>query len=382
MNPIKGGPSQGIRNSIPELLKLGVHNEVVCLDDSDSPYLFNSNFQIHAIGKAKGPWAYNNKLEEWLNRNISRFDVVIIHGIWLYHSFASIKTLKAHREKSKTKFPKVYVMPHGMLDPWFQNANGRRLKAIRNWLYWKIIESKVVNYADGLLFTSASELVLARQPFQPYHPKKELNVGYGIQAPPPLTSDMLDSYRSKFPELADSRYILFLSRIDIKKGVDILITAYLHLKNNGIQLPKLVIAGPGLDSSYGKQMINLAESDEDIIFPGMLSGEIKWASIYCSEAFILPSHQENFGISVVEALACGKPVLISDQVNIYSEICKGGGGIIGSDDFEGVQQIIKQWIDLSTEQKEEMSKHAKQIYFDNYAIEQAAKRLKETLESN
>jgi glycosyltransferase involved in cell wall biosynthesis len=113
----------------------------------------------------------------------------------------------------------------------------------------------------------------------------------------------------------------------------------------------------------------------------MLTGDGKWGAFYGCEAFILPSHQENFGISVVESLACGRPVLISDQVNIWNEIKEGGGGLVSSDSLEGVKDLLSKWKALTGEEKDQMSKRAKEIYIHNYAIAQAAKKLKDTLEN-
>src|SRR5690606_34234799 len=151
--------------------------------------------------------------------------------------------------------PKYFVMPHGMLDPYFQKAEGRRLKAIRNWLYWKLIEHKVVNNADGLLFTCEEERLLAKQPFKPYRTKKEYVVGLGIDVPPIHHADMDKAFQDCCKSLENRPFLLFLSRIHEKKGVDLLVKAYETLASNATsELPALVIAGPGLDSPYGKQI--------------------------------------------------------------------------------------------------------------------------------
>jgi hypothetical protein len=76
----------------------------------------------------------------------------------------------------------------------------------------------------------------------------------------------------------------------------------------------------------------------------MLSGAAKWGALYGCEAFVLPSHQENFGIAVVEALACGKPVLISDQVNIWREIVEDGAGLVEGDTEEGVEKLLRNFL--------------------------------------
>ncbi|WP_020213529.1 glycosyltransferase [Flavobacterium rivuli] len=371
MNPEGGGPCQGIRNSIPALQKLGVTNEVVSFDDPGADFLKHDSFKIHAIGQPKGPWLHQPELIPWLLENLPHYDAAIIHGLWLYHGYAVNKAMKALSGKN-IRLPKVYVMPHGMLDPYFQKAPGRKLKALRNVLYWKFIESKVINNADGVLFTCQEELLLARQTFSPYRPKKELNVGYGIQAPPAYTTAMDDAFKAACPQLSGS-YILFLSRIHDKKGVDILINAYIAL-NKDNKLPTLVIAGPGLDTPYGKEMAELAQGNT-IIFAGMLTGNAKWGAFYGSEAFILPSHQENFGIAVVEAMACAKAVIISNQVNIWREIKEGNGGIVEDDTQQGANKMLKQWLNMSNEQKIEMGLNAQKIYETKFSSEKAAVQL-------
>jgi len=381
MNPKIGGPCQGIRNSIPALLTLGVHNEVVCLDPPDSDYLGHDAFPIHAIGPSRGPWAHSKALIPWLKANTSKFDAILVHGLWQFSSYAVYKALKGFKGHAMPYF----VMPHGMLDPYFQKAPERRLKAIRNWFFWKIFESKVINHAAGVLFTCQEELILARQTFTPYKPKKELNVGYGIQAPPAYHQAMSTSFKSVCNELDNTPYLLFLSRVHPKKGIDLLLDAYsewaskIH-KNQSLDL---VIAGPGLDTVYGQRLLEKVAKHNvlknHIHFTGMLSGDAKWGAFYDAEAFILPSHQENFGIAIVEALACSTPVLISNKVNIWREIETGQAGFIADDHVTGTLQLITTWGTLNKAEKQRMNEQAKQTFLKHYAIEPAAKRLHDTL---
>ena len=209
MKPESGGPCQGIRNSVPALEVLGVWNEVVCFDDPKTK--FSDPFVIHAIGNAKGPYAYQPNLENWLLQNMERFDIIIIHGLWLYNSYGTYRAWRKFQNKHLNS-PKLYVMPHGMLDPYFQKAEGRRLKALRNILFWKLIESKVVNGVDGVLFTCEQELLLAKETFTPYCPQKELDVGYGVPAPPIYdeTSMKMELGKQSLCDIPDN-YLLFLS---------------------------------------------------------------------------------------------------------------------------------------------------------------------------
>ncbi|MFI8604784.1 glycosyltransferase [Cellulophaga baltica] len=381
MHPKQGGPCQGIRNSIPELEKLGIHNEVVCLDDTVSDYGIEDSFKIHAIGQSNTPWKYQKNLIPWLLNNFQRFDIVMIHGLWTYHSHATIKAIEKYRKTSIIS-PKVYVMPHGMLDPYFQKAKERKLKALRNEVYWKLFENKVINKADGVLFTCEEELLLARTTFPNYKPQREINVGYGIQAPPAYTDSMKEVLKGKVPLWNEKPFLIFLSRIHTKKGVDLLIKAYLKLEEELENLPQLIIAGPGLEEAYGKELLKLASSSSNILFPGMLSGDAKWGAFYESEAFVLPSHQENFGIAVVEALACSKPVLISDKVNIWREITSEEGGLVENDTEADTYKLLNKWLKLSSSEKIKMSENAKKVYATKFTIAQGAKSLIAGLNSN
>ncbi|GAA4439549.1 glycosyltransferase [Pontibacter saemangeumensis] len=408
MNPASGGPCQGIRNSIPELEKLCVQNEVVCLDDPKATFLGGDTFPVYALGPGKGPWQYASKLMPWLLRNLAKYDVVIVHGLWQYHSYATHKAIRLLKKRYQSPIlPKIFIMPHGMLDPYFQRAPERRLKALRNIIYWKLIEREVVNEATGVLFTCDSELLLARIPFRPYKPKQEVNVGYGVADPPPYDFAMRNAFLKKCEALYNQHYILFLGRIHRKKGVDILIDAYEKAvselmkggeyvigKSGGLvelervaqhspYLPKLVIAGPGLETAFGKEIkMRVCESQvlmQNVFFPGMLTGNAKWGAFYGCDAFVLPSHQENFGIAVVEALACCKPILISKEINIWREIEVRGGAIVAEDTLSGTHKMLMAWEKLPPDRKINMSIQARRAYEDLFSIRQAAVDLKKAV---
>jgi glycosyltransferase involved in cell wall biosynthesis len=378
MDPAFGGTSQAIRNIVPPLIDLGIENEVACTDHPKASYLQKDSFKIHALGPSTGPWNYSSKLTPWLQDNLNRFDVVIIHGLWLHHGYATSKEVLRSRDSRDPKkgTPKLYVMPHGMLDPYFQTAPDRKMKAIRNWVYWKLIEATIINNVDGVFFTCETELLLAREPFRPYRPKKELNVGFGIQQPPGYTDAMRQAFLKKCPQLKNQRYLLFLSRIHEKKGVDLLIKSYSEIATDGSL--KLVVAGPGLETSYGQtiqQLVSENNLKDFVFFPGMLSGDEKWGAFYECEAFILPSHQENFGIAVVEALACNKPVLISNKVNIWREIEGAGGGVVADNTQSGTTALLTRWYKLSPEAKALMGRNARRVFEEHFAIVPVAKRI-------
>lgn len=378
MDPVSGGLCQGIRNTLPEWNRAGHETVIASMDTSDAAFLQNEDLTVVCLGPSKSSWGYSSLLYPWLLQNLREFDAVIVEGLWQYHSYAVNKAIrKLRKQSSDMKLPEVYIMPHGMLDPYFQKAAERKIKAIRNFVYWHLIEKHNVAGADALLFTCMEELLLARTTFSGYKPKKEINVGFGILPPPVYVKEMSDAFLEKCALTAGEPYLLFLSRIHPKKGADTLLKVYLEEFNKAGKgnsaFPKLVVAGPGMESDYGVSLRKFSEEhglQSAVLFPGMLSGNAKWGAFYGCSVYILPSHQENFGISVVEALACGKPVIISKQVNIWREIDEAGAGIVDKDDEEGLRVSINQWNIMTADDKKEMGKKAIEAYLRNFDVRQ------------
>jgi len=387
MDPRLGGVSQAIRTlADPSNYSDNVIlHEVASLDDPAALFP-DTPFILYKLGPAKSPWAYSAKLIPWLREHAIGYDIIVIHGLWLFHGFAVRKVLDS-LVSSQEKVPTCFLMPHGMLDPYFQKDPSRRIKALRNWFYWKFIEHRVINKSNGLLFTCEEERNLARQSFENYHPSSEHVVGLGITRPPDYASEMKTAFLEQCPELeSETPYLLFLSRIHEKKGVDLLILAYAQLLLQGnLNLPDLVIAGP-IDSEYALEMKKLAAEQlketwlfTKIHFPGMIQGQAKWGAFYGCEAFILPSHQENFGIAVVEALACGAPVLITKKVNIWKEIIANGGGIAEDNTLAGILFSLSNWFSLSEDEKDNMMQNAYKTFNKYFTIKSTSRRLNKVI---
>lgn len=386
MDPKSGGPAQGIRNNIPFWIRQGVVPSILSFDKPGVDFVAKEN--IITVGPVKNRWAYAPKAIDWLLINLCNYDVVLIHGLWQYHGFAVNKAIRTLNAAGK-KIPKVFVMPHGMLDPYFQKAPERRLKAIRNIVYWHLIEKHVINNADGILFTCLEELQLANTTFSGYLPKADYNVGYGIIQPPAFSDIQIAAFYEKCPAVINKPYILFLSRIHQKKGVDILLKAYAQCHDycqlKGLELPDLVIAGPGMDTDYGQSLkVVMAEYPillKKVHYPGMLQGDAKWGALYGAELFVLPSHQENFGIAIVEAMACKTPVLITNKVNIWREIATGKGGIVVEDTMADLLTALKQWVHLDASEKEIIGKNAFDSFNTYFTAEATSKNFVEVLQN-
>lgn len=350
MHPTKGGPCQGIRNAIPYFNEVGITNDVVCMDDENTDYSIKDDFTIYKVGTGKTSYQYQPKLLKWLEEHVLKYDFIIVHGLWQYHNFAVYTVIKKLK-RIGDKVPKIVIMPHGMLDPYFQKAPERKWKALRNEMVWSYVEKKCINHANAIFFTCKEEMRLAATTFKNYNPKMVFNVGYGIQIPPKNDMSFGIAFYKTCPVVENKQYLLFLSRIHEKKGVGLLIDTYNQLSQKNSNLPDLVIAGP-FESRYAQEMIQLASKNKKIHFSGMLKGNAKWGAFYNCQAYLLPSYQENFGIAIVEAMACKKPVLLTKNVNIWNEIEAGGGGWIV--DLETKNDVKETLLNICTQSKEEL----------------------------
>ena len=137
-------------------------------------------------------------------------------------------------------------------------------------------------------------------------------------------------FRERFPEIGPKQIILFLGRINFKKGLDLLVQALAQVVRHRRDV-HLVVAGPDNDGWGGRvrDWLQAAGLTDYATFTGMLLGEEKLAALRDAQMFVLPSYSENFGLAVVEAMACGLPVVISDQVNIWREVAAAGAGLVG-----------------------------------------------------
>ena len=389
MDPAGGGPCQGIRNILPELEAIGCENEVVCLDEPEASFLGGDPFPVHALGKGSGPLQHHPALVPWLKSNLGRYDAVISHGLWLWPSLATWLALRCTSPVQSRFFARskpYFVMPHGMLDPWFQKDSTRRAKALRNRLYWHFAERRVVRDASALLFTSSEEMIRSRMTFPSDPPFCGIDIGYGIGDPPVLQDEGISEFRQSVPGLGGAPYLLCLCRIHPKKGIDLLLQAFLKMHrtiaSTGLgKIPHLVIAGPGLESEHGQNILTIARNEGASLIhvQGMLQGPEKWAALHGAEALVLPSHQENFGIAVVEALACSKPVLITDKVNIHSRINLAGAGLVNRDDLPGIEALLGEWMALGTSDRQVMGRAASDLFQREFRSRQAAERLIEAI---
>jgi len=367
-----GGPIEGLIRNAEVMKELGHDLTVVSLDDPSSDAIDRSfPFRHVALGPAYLKYGYAPRLYPWLKAHSGEFDAVIVQGIWQYHSFATWRALR------KGPVP-YFVFTHGMLDPWFKQQYP--LKHLKKWLYWPWADYRVLRDARAVFFTTEEERLLARQSFWLYRCRERVVV-YGTRGSTGDAQQLMAVFRQAHPELGVKPFLLFLGRIHQKKGCDDLIRAFAAIMDREPDL-LLVMAGPddvGLSPQLKKLAVELGVADR-ILWPGMLTGDVKWGAIHAARAFVLSSHQENFGIAVAEALSASTPVLISDKVNIWREIEQDGAGLVGSDTVEGCEDSLNRFFKLGAEAEAAMRLAARRCFESRFEIHNMSVSLVKTIQ--
>jgi glycosyltransferase involved in cell wall biosynthesis len=370
-DPRSGGPIEAVRQLSLVHKTLGHTMEVASLDDPSAEFVAKSlDFPIHALGPGRTHYGYSSRFIPWLRENESRFDAFVVHGLWQFHGFATRSALAGKRP--------YFVYPHGMLDPYFKRAYP--LKHLKKWLFWPWGDYRVLRDAKSVFFTCEEERLLARKSFWLYR-CQETVAGLGTAEPPTDVEEQRRAFLAAVPQVANRRFLLFLGRIHVKKGCDLLIEAFAKAAAGTDRL--LVMAGPdqtGWKADLVRRATELGVADR-IVWPGMLSGATKWGAFRCAEAFVLSSHQENFGLAVAEALAAGCPVLISNKVNIWREIESDRAGLVGDDTVDSTHAVLSQWLALDSKARTDYRERARSCFQNRFEIGHVARHTLDLLQA-
>ena len=363
LSPADGGPPEAVRQLVRAYLQIGVHVELLCQDSPRAPFLSEIPVPVHALGQRWiGRFGLSPKLWRWLHRNASRFDGIVMNGLWIFPDIAV-------RSAARSARIPYAVFAHGALDPWFNTRYP--LKHIKKRLYWPL-QYRVLHDARAVLFTTPLERDLAITSFAP-NQWNSLPVPYGLSEPEGDPAAQIETFYRQFPELRDRPFLLFMSRLHVKKGCDLLIDAFARIAPEFPDI-NLVVAGP--DQQGFQSQLQQTCSDKGIahrvFWPGMIRGDLKWGALRAANAFILPSHQENFGIAVVESLAAGRPVLTTNKVNIWREIQDDGAALIEDDTLEGAEKLLRRWLDLTAAEQQVMAARAHPSFVARYSMKETA----------
>ncbi len=279
-------------------------------------------------------------------------DLVHVNGIWTPQNYL-------FQKEAQNLGIKVVLSPHGMLEPYIIKRNSWK-KKIALWLY----QSKAIRTADYCHLTAIEEY------------NTVVNLGYSKDAA--IIPNGIDLSEIKVKNIWQDKQnkklnLLFLSRIHPKKGLDILIEAVKLIERDNFVIS---IAGEG-DFNYLnilQQLVKKYNLEEKIIFTGGVYGGEKWDLFNSSDIFILPTHSENFGIVVIEALATGIPVLTTKGTPWEELNSKDCGWWIDLSIYN-LQKVITQVLDLSTQDLKRKGLNGIKLVNEKYDIREVSLKM-------
>ncbi len=375
-DPRGGGPIEGVKRLGEAFRAHGHDQELLTLDTPELAWVAAHPAKVHAKGPAIGgrgliAGARRRILRSpaataWLRDHAGDYDGIVVDGLWNYATRVARLAL--------VRGPVPYIVfTHGMLDPWFARKYPRKHTLKR--LLWRFNEGVLLRGAAAVAFTCEQERLLARRSFAPWR-MREAVVGFGTSPPPPARPAMAAAFRATVPALGARPYLLFLSRIHEKKGVEVLIEAFAEVAG-AFPGTDLVIGGTGDETLVAALRRQAQDSGvaARIHWAGMIGGDAKWGALYGCEAMVLSSHQENFGVVVAEAAGCGRRVVISDQVNIFDEIAAAGAGFVAADEPRHFARALAACLGQGAAARGAMEQRATTLFAERFNIAATAARL-------
>jgi len=358
IDPKQGGVAEAVRLSTKIFSRSEIEIEVLCFDEAKEKFVEDFPSVTHAIGKGISSYSFSLNYLKWLMTHVKNYDLVIIDGLWQFHVFGGYIC--------KLKKVPYAVYTHGMLDPYF---NQFKLKYLKKLPFWFLVERNIIHMAEKTIFTCEDEKMISKNSF-PLMKSDAIIVTLGIEKIDKDKDALVKSFLDNCNVPKNKKIALYLSRIHEKKGIDILIDV-VYENRNILNDYIFAIAGTGdinLEKEL-KQRVIKYKIEKNFLWLGHISGDIKWGAFNIAEFFILPSHSENFGIVVAEALSQSTPVISTNKVNIWREIDKYKAGFISNDDKKGVANSIKHYIFLSKEEKEQMKQNSLACYENSFSID-------------
>lgn len=285
----------------------------------------------------------------FLNDAIRQADVVQIHGLWQRHCVTTGILARRHRKP-------IVISAHGMLEPW-----ALRNKSWKKWPYSLLLERPNLRQAAVLRALTVAEVDNYRQ-FGLSNPV--VVIPNAVDTPPKASPDL---FLSNWPRLRGQRVVLYLSRIHYKKGVDILAKAWARI---AAQFPDahLVIAGPDSEATQStvEQLVKEGSIGDRVTFTGPVYGELKASLLSAASLFVLPSHSEGFSLAILESLAAGVPVIITDHCN-FPEVAQSGSGWIIAPTLLELERSLREALETTASDLSSRGQRGRQLVQDNYS---------------
>ena len=323
---VHGGPSVALSLIARSLVQAGVEVDVATTDD-DGPgrriaeVASGQRVEREGYGTCFFPkqsefYKVSLPFSHWLSRNAQRYDLIHIHALFSYLSTSAARIAR------RRQVPYI-VRPLGVLNEWGIKNRRRILKSAS----FRFVEAPILRHASAIHYTSRIEQEEAER--SGASAGKAVIIPLGIEIDKYRNLPGPERFLDRFPQLRGRSVVLFLSRIDPKKGLDLLLPAFATASKRHPSAV-LVVAGNG-EKSYVRSLQGKASElgiAADILWPGHLGETDKLSALAAATVFVLPSYSENFGIALVEALAAGLPCITTTGVAIAGEISAADAGIV------------------------------------------------------
>ena len=355
---VYGGPSQMVLELSAALASQGIDVTIITTDSNgdigqspldvplNQPIKQNGYQIIYFRCSPFRRYKFSLSLLQWLNENIEQFDLAHIHAL-----FSPVTTFAATIARYH-KLPYI-IRPCGMLDP----ADLQKKKFLKQ-IYAALLERPNLAGAAAIHFTSKQEAKISErfglestgkmpvpQDFVPQDSTGKMPVpqdflSQDLVIPLGVTAD----FSPEILRNSEIPIILFMSRIEPKKGLDLLIPALESVLADGIIFHFILAGSNPQNADYEtkiKQQIQNSSLGKFTTITGFVSGDAKVALWRKADLFVLPSYYENFGIAVAEAMAAGVPVAISDRVHISDDIQQAEAGWVAPLEVGAIASTIK-----------------------------------------
>lgn len=358
----------GIASSVPGLARAteaaGPHTCPVVgfCDESELGDLRKEDrgaIEVFSGGRAR--WMFDARLTGRLKALIRDANGVHIHGLWENHCMTAAGLAQSCRRP-------YIISAHGMLEPW-----ALRRKRIKKALYAALVEIRVLRRSSCLRALSLDEV-------DDYRRLGLTNpvaiIPGGVDVPESTSPDL---FRSTYPRLAGKRIVLFMGRIDLKKGLNLLLAAWAAIAERADDI-HLMIAGPDCGTLASlEQMTDELKLRSSVTFAGMVSGEQKWSMLSAASLFVLPSYSEGFSIAVLEALGIGKPVIVTKPCHIPEVAIHKCGWVI-QPALAPLEQALTEFLALSSAEADEIGRRGRELAFTRFHSSVVARQMGQVYE--
>jgi glycosyltransferase involved in cell wall biosynthesis len=307
----------------------------------------------------------SSSFARWLFQHVRDYDLVHTHAIF------SPTNLHAYWACQQQGIPYV-VTPHGMLEPW-----ALAYKAQKKRVYYRLLEEPALNRASAIHLLTPSE-AKGVEPLDLQRPLVVVPNGIHRQDVETLPNQNL--FFQQFPDTQNKRNLLFLGRIDPKKGLDLLAAAFSQVR---VQFPQthLIIAGPdniGFLPTVRDYFLKAGCLDA-VTFTGLLTGNLKYAALAAAEVYVAPSYSEGFSLSILEGMAAGLPCIITTSCN-FSEAETARAASVVECNVDAIANALLTSL-AYPELAKEMGNRARKLVLNEYTWERAASKLIEVYQA-